>query len=556
MKSLVLEKLQKAIKSAGYAVLSNFSIETPPKAEMGDFATNVAMIIAVKEKKPPREIAEKIAGWLKKEKDIKNVEIAGPGFINIFLSSRLYKDEFKKILTEKEDYGRGKKKKQKVNVEYISANPTGPLHIGNGRGGPIGEALANLFQFSGYEVEREFYINDTGLQIERFGKSLYYYFAKKTDPKVVFPEDGYPGDYIKDISETIQKEKKEELKNLKDEKEIIEFFVKEGLYHTVKSIREDSFLLDIKFDTWAYESDLVFSGKTNKVIEELKQKGFTSSKEGALWFRSPDDPELMDKESVLVKSDGKTVTYFADDIAYHIDKIKRGSKMMINVWGANHHGHLPRFNAAMRAMGISPEKISIVFYQYIRLKKGGKAVSMGKRLGNFVTVKELIESGVSADAFKYFILSQNSNTPFDFDLELAKDTSEKNPVFYIKYAHARICSIIERAKKELKIDERGVEKMIAGADFSLIKDSKETALYKEIFKFPSIVDEVSSNFQVQALPHYAYKIAGLFHDFYGSCKVISGDKKMTATRLSLVLATKYVLKNVLNICGIEAPEKM
>ena len=547
MKENIKKIIIEAVKKAGFSVPQNFSIETPPNTEMGDFATNIAMIVGGRDKVNPREVAENIIGFLKKEKDLVKTEIAGPGFINIFLDNNIYLEEIKKILAEKEDYGRGNAKKTKIMVEHVSANPTGPLHVGNARGGPIGEALAGLFSFLGYEVGREFYVNDTGLQIERFGRSLYYWYAIKVNPKVSFPENGYPASYIKEISEKIQEESKEKLINLKDEPDLVDFFVKEGLRHTIKSIREDCELVGIKFDHFAYESDLQHSGKAEATVEKLKKDGFTVNKEGAVWFKNPNDPGFVDNESVLVKSDGN-VTYFTDDIAYHVDKFARGYDKTINVLGANHHGHIPRFRAAMRAVGVPDEKITILLYQYIRLKKAGKAVSMGKRLGNFVTLKEVIESGVEPDAFKYFILAQNSNTPFDFDLEMAADTSEKNPVFYIKYAHARICSILKKAGD--------TEKAVEGADLSILSDPKEIALYKEIVKFPEILNETAENFQIQSLPHFAYKIAGLFHDFYANCHVITDDKKMTAARLSLVLSTKYVLANALDICGIDAPESM
>jgi arginyl-tRNA synthetase len=552
MKELAKKFIIDATKKAGYAIPQNFSVDAPPNLEMGDCATNIAMIIAGRDKKNPREVAEKIIENISKETEIAKVEIAGPGFINIFLADKIYEEEFKKILLERESYGKGSKKKTKVLVEYVSANPTGPLHVGNARGGPIGESIANLHDFLGYDVRREFYVNDVGLQIERFGKSLYYWYAKKSDPRIEFPEGGYPAPYIEEISENIQKEEGGELEKLKDESELIDLFIREGLLRTIKSIREDCELIGIKFDNWSYESDLINSNKSDQIIKTLTEKGYATSKEGALWFKNPEDPEFQDKESVLVKSDGKTVTYFTNDIAYYMDKFSRGHELLIDILGANHSGHIPRFRAAMRAIGVPDEKIKILLYQYIRLKKAGEAISMGKRLGNFVTLRQIIESGIEPDAFKYFILSQNPNTPFDFDLELAADTSEKNPVFYIKYAHARICSILSKAGmagEESKIEAESV-------DFNLLKNEKEISLYKEIVKFPELLTEVSDNFQLQALPHFAHKIAGLFHDFYSSCQVLSEDKKLTSARLSLVLATKYVLANTLSICGIEAPEKM
>lgn len=545
MKKIILEKIKNAVKESGYKVPADFAVLTPPKMEMGDYATNVAMILS-KKGENPAEIAKKIIEHLKKEKDFSRVEMAGAGFINIFINSKIFETELKRILSEKDAYGRGGKKSAKVNVEYISANPTGPLHIGNARGGPIGEAIARLYEFLGHTVEREFYVNDMGLQIDRFGQSLYYWYYKKVDNRAEFPEDGYPGDYIKEISETIQKEKQKELSQIKEKDDFIKFFIKEGLYHTVKSMREDAKLLGIEFDKWFYESDLTFSGKTTKAIEELEQKGFTTKKEGAVWFKNPEDKDLEDKESVLIKSDGKSFTYFSDDIAYHMNKLERGNDILVNIWGANHHGHLPRFRAAMRAMGVPDNKIVILFYQYIRLKEAGEVVSMGKRLGNFVTLRQVIEAGVAPDAFKYFILSQNPNTPFDFDLKLATDTTEKNPVFYIKYAYARISSILAKV-------EEGSE---SGWSFGNLKDKKEIALYRELTKFPELLEDVMDDFQIQALPHYAHKIAGLFHDFYASCPVLDSSSETKKARLALVLATKTILKNSLSICGIEAPEKM
>lgn len=571
MKSLIRNIIEKAIKSAGYAVPADFSVETPPQSEMGDFATNAAMIIAGKDKEDPRKIAEKIKNHLSVAKDIAKVSIAGPGFINISLAKKLYIKKLSDILVQGSDFGRGSAKKTKVLVEYISANPTGPLHVGNARGGPIGEAFAGLYSFLGYKVEREFYVNDMGLQIERFGRSLYYWYAKKTNHRTEFPTDGYPAPYIKEISEKIQKDNKEKLTELKNEAELIDFFVKEGLYHTIKSIRNDCELIGIKFDNFSHESDLQYSGKAEAAVNKLKSGGFTVNREGALWFKNPEDPEFTDQESVLVKSDGKSITYFTDDIAYHIDKFARGYDKTINILGANHHGHIPRFRAAMRAVGVSDNKIEILLYQYIRLKKSGKTVSMGKRLGNFVTLRQVIESGVSPDAFKYFNLSQNPNTPFDFDLELAKDTTEKNPVYYIKYAHARICSILKKAGLStrpkgspsgigagpstlLRAGEKGSDS--AKVDLALLKEEAELNLVKELVKFPEILEQIKGDFQIQSLPHYAYKIATLLHAFYDQCRVISKDKKLTRARLSLILAVKYVLANALEICGIDAPEHM
>ena len=552
MKLELIEKIQIAIKTAGYKIPAGFSLEQSPKPEMGDFATNIAMVIASTEKKNPREVAEKIKAELEKYDEIIKVEIAGPGFINITLKLDSYLVELAKIVEQKENYGRAKiGQGKKVNVEYISANPTGPLHIGNARGGPIGEALANLFSFQGYEVVREFYVNDIGGQADRFGKSLLYWYQIKSDSTLIFPEDGYPGEHIKEMSREIQAENKLKVESLKSKEEQIIFFRDEGIKKVIEGIKSDVALLNIKFDIWTNQSKIEEGKKSHEIIQNLKDKAATVEKDHALWFKGQESgvrsSEIEDKDNVLVKSDGQ-LTYFTDDIAYHQDKIDRGFSKLIDIWGANHSGHVPRMKAALAALGNKAEILEIILYQFVRLKRSGVTASMSKRAGDFVTLRSVIEGGVAPDAFKYFILAQNPNTPFDFDVDLAADTSEKNPVFYIKYAHARIASILRKV---------GDESTLGEADLKLLKNPKEISLYKELVKFPELIEDISEDFQIQALPHFTYRIAGLFHDFYSSCRVIGAEtKELEQARLSLILATKYVLKNALNILGIEAPEHM
>lgn len=550
MKQEVTEKLREAAKQAGFQAPKDFSVNEPPKNQPGDWATNIALILASEKKENPRNVAQQIIDRIKSDL-IEKAEIAGPGFINLTLTNKVYLKELDKILTLKEDYGKAPQNREAINVEYISANPTGPLHIGNARSGPIGEAFANLYEFLGHKVTREFLVNDRGTQIHRFGKSLMYWYQVKKEAGLTFPEDGYPAEYVKETSEKLQQEKSAEIAKLDKTEELTEFFAIEGLKLMVKNIREDAGLLDIKFDVWSYESEIVASSKPKEIVGHLAKSGHTVEKEGAVWFRDPTDPELHDKESVLIRSDEeKTLTYFATDLAYHADKIERGAKRLIDIWGANHSGHIPRMKAAMRALGYGSETLEIVVYQYVRLKRSGKAVSMGKRLGNFVTLRQLIEAGIEPDAFKYFILAQNPNTPFDFDIDLAKDTSEKNPVFYIKYAHARICSIMKKA------EEQGITANMEEANLNLLEDAKEIALYKELANFPDLVLDISENLQIQAIPHYAYNLARFFHDFYSSCPVLSNDHKLTQARLALIIATRYVIANALGILGIEAPNKM
>ena len=544
------EKISETAKAAGYTELVVFDISEPPKGAKADYATNIALVIANSLKINPKEVAEKIADMVKPDEMVKEAIVAGPGFININLNQKYYRKTLSEILEQDEKFGQSDKGSGKlVNVEFISANPTGPLHIGNARSGPIGEMISNLFENFGYRVEREFYINDIGGQVNRLAETIYYWFEKSNGFDVNLPENGYPGEYLKIISSEIFSECKSKLAEIKNKEDFIEFFKEEGLRKIIEIIKSDVELLGIKFDIWYSQKKLEESGSAEKIIDDLTEKGLTASKEGALWFKNPADPELLDKESVLRKSDeAKTLTYFADDLAYHKEKLDRGNELVVNVWGSNHHGHIPRLKAAMKALGYSDEKIKIILYQYVRLKNGDEIMKMGKRFGNFVTLRQLLEAGVSADAFKYFIISQNTNTPIDFDVELAKERSEKNPVFYIEYAHARICSILRKAKEEGIGDGE--------ADLALLKEESEIRLMRELAKYPDTLAEIMKDFQIQLLPHYIYKIAGMFHEFYTNCVVLSDDKNLTLARLELIKAAKIVIANGLKICDIEAPEKM
>lgn len=543
MKKFIEEIIKKAVVDLGFEKEIDFVVDAPPSPDLGDFATNVAFLIGGN----PRENAEKIAEKLKGQEEIEKVEIAGPGFINIFLKKDIYEKEVKKILAEGKDYGKSNVGNgKKVNVEFVSANPTGPLHIGNARSGPIGETIANLYKFNGFDVVREFYVNDVGVQIGRFGNSLYHWYAIKEDSSLEFPKDGYPAEYIKETSEEIQEKFSEEINSATEIEKKKALFAREGLILMVDKIKKDLQLVGIEIDQWSYESEIFKSGKSENIINSLEKKGLTAEKDGALWFENPDDKDLLDKEAVLRKSDAeKSLTYFANDIAYHLDKIARGADKLIDIWGSNHFGHIPRMKAALKTLGYD-DLLDIILYQYVRLKSGGRAMSMGKRLGNFVTLRQVIEGGVEPDAFKYFILSQNMNTPMEFDIELASDRSEKNPVYYIKYAHARICSILEKAGD---VD-------IADADLSKLHDPKEILLMKELCNFGDIIKKASEDYEIQALPHYANKIAKLFHDFYGSCRIIGEESEIFKARIALIITTKTILKSTLNLCGIEAPKKM
>lgn len=553
------KQIEAAIKSAGYEIPEGFDLVMPPSDELGDFSTSVALTIAAKNNQNPKEVAEKIRRRLKSA-EIKSSKIAGPGFINIALDDSFFHKYLASVLKVGSDFGKSQAgTKQKVLVEFISANPTGPLHIGNARGGPIGEVISNVLSWQGFEVEKEFYVNDTGNQIKKFADTLAYYYTIKSDPNFHFPEGGYPGDFLEGVSEEIQLENKAEIAELRDN-ELSDFFAKAGLDKTIRRIKEDIEALGITFDRFVYESDFLNSGKSLEVVEKLKADGHTTSREGALWFTSNDlDPN--DRETVLLRSDAdKTPTYFASDIAYHKDKFERGNKLLIDIWGPGHHAHIPRIKSALKLLGYDAARLNIFLYQNVKLKKDGKAVQMGKRLGNFINIADLIHKmKVPADVFKFMIISQSPSSIIDFDLDLALEQSEKNPVYYLQYAYARICSILRRADAKLLVE---AEK-IAGGEGSLepvvlanLADKKEINLIKTLGGFSAALEKVSVDFQIQALPHFACEIARGFHNFYANCQVLSDDKELTRSRLLLILATRNVLKISLMLMGISAPEKM
>jgi len=389
---------------------------------------------------------------------------------------------------------------------------------------------------------------------------LAYWYIRKNDNNYHFPEGGYPGDFAKSVSEEIQREYADEIDKLKDE-ELIEFFIRHGLELVIRKLKEDIEKLGIHFDRWVYESDFINSGASQKVVEKFKAKGNVKEKEGAVWFSSPEYSDFSDRESVLVRSDtSKLSTYFATDIAYHEDKLKRGYELLIDIWGANHHGHIVRMKAALAALGYAPDKLRVILYQNVRLKKGGEIKQMGKRLGNFITVSDLIEKmKIPASVFKFMIISQSSASIIDFDLDLAREQSEKNPLYYLQYAYARICSILRKvpAKNLVELEKiaRG-EASIDSVDLEILQDKKELKLIKELVTLPEQLKKIASDFQIQSLPHFTTQIARSFHDFYTSCKVLSDNKKLTTARLLLILATRNVLKISLTLMGIEALEKM
>ena len=512
-------------------------IKIPPDEIFGDYSTNVALKIAsLKNDQRPGEIAKVIVPRLQKTVGVSKVTIVDPGFINFFLDPKIIHNNIRKIIEQDHKFGFSTKNKgKKARVEFVSANPTGPLHIGNARGGPLGDTVANILESTGYKVIREYYDNNVGTQVEIFAKTL----KKKIDGTTT-KSDQYNGSYYNDLAHKLKKVKEEELGE-RATKEIFQEIIK------------DAKAMGIEFDEIQHESELQ-EKKTAKILDFLKSKKATKEKEGAVWFvpheSSVQAQEFLEgRESVLVRSNGK-LTYFADDIAYHKKKFETKSDLIINVLGSNHHGHVPRLLAAIKVLGFDPGLYRVILYQYVRLKRGKVVVKMSKRLGNVVTAREVLDE-VGKDAFRFFLLSHSPNTHMDFDLELAKRQSVSNPVYYVQYAHARASNILKNAQKEgFSLTK------FSKADLSSLGAPQELTLAKKLQKLPELVEDTAENLSVHQLTTYLVEVADLFHKYYEKYRVLGEKDDMVKARLNLILATKITLRNTLGLIGVSAPEKM
>ena len=507
-------------------------IWTPKQEEFGDYTTNIAIATAKEMKKEPVKIAQVLRDEIIKanKKVFAKIDVLN-GFINFFISDQYLQKQIKEILKKKEKFGELKiGKGEKVNVEFISANPTGPLTIGNLRGGFFGDVLANVLEKSGYKVTREYYINDTGEQIKKLGHSVI------NDSFAV-----YKGEYILDLRKRLLKDKSKKLSPEVIGKKASKIILKE----MIKPVVEKE--MKVKIDVWFSEESLYKSGQVKEVLKILERKNLVYEKENALFFKSSAFGD--DKDRVLIKKD-KSPTYFLSDLAYLRNKIKRGFKKLIFIWGADHAGYIARIKAGAVVFGLKPEQVKVIIYQLVSLLRNGKQVRMSKRKGIFVTCKELIDE-VGLDSARFFFLTKSANTHLVFDLENAKKKAKENPIFYIQYANARICSILRKINPKAKNRiEEGVKKL------NLLSHPKELALIKHLLKFPEVIEECSKDFQIHRISEYTFELADKFHKFYESCKVISKDNDLTQARLALLLATKIILENSLNLMGISAPSKM
>ncbi len=518
--------LQKADKLPDFGI-PEIKLEHPREKTHGDYATSISLEIGKITKKDPMKIARLIKKEFRKVAQqplFEKVEIATPGFINFFLFQKVLTKELKKILEEKEKYGKSKVGKgEKINIEFISANPTGPLTLGNGRGGFCGDVLSNVLEKAGFNVTREYYINDLGRQIKRLGYS------------VIGTEEHYKGDYIKKLREEIKPTEKEDPDQIgqKAAKIILEKMIKP----TVEK-------MGIEFDRWFSEKSLHQKEEVKNVLSYiLKRKNLVYEKDGALWFHST---KFGDDKDRVVERSNEEPTYFLSDIAYLRNKFERGAKKLILFLGADHAGYVKRLKAATKALGYKKEQLKIIIMQLVHLFEGKKKIKMSKRAGTFVTLDELIDE-VGVDVARFFFLSRKPGSHLNFDLDLAKKESEENPVYYIKYAHARICSILRKNKVKMKKED---------ADFGVLEKEPEFDLIKQLLLFPEIIEDTAQDYQVQRIPQYSLDLATIFHKFYEKCQVLTENKKLTQARLSLVLASKIILADSLNLMGICAPEKM
>jgi len=526
---------------------SDFGVSLPTNKQFGDFTTNAAMILASAAKRPPREVAQIIQAALQAHSDtFERVEIAGPGFINLFIHPRRWVGVLGEIRERKEAYGNGTfGAGKKVQIEFVSANPTGPLHVGHGRGAAVGDTLARILEAAGFDVQREYYINDTGNQMNMLGLSVLCRYRQLFGQDVDFPENGYKGEYIRDIAQELQLRHGDALLSLPHEEALAQCRAYAG-ETILKGIKDDLAAFNVGFDHWFNESRLYQENRLEETLARLKAQDLIYDHEGALWFKSSSFGD--EKDRVIRKQDG-SLTYFAPDIAYHQDKLERGFAWIIDIWGADHHGYVARMRAALAALGAPDDCFHALLIQLVALVRSGEPVQMSTRSGEFVTLKEILDE-VGKDAARYFFMMRRCDSHLVFDLELAKKKGEENPVYYIQYAHARIHSILRKAA------EQGLTPDPDGADLMLLSRGDDLEMVKLLGGFPDTILGAAADLEPHRIAFYLLDLATAFHRFYNKNKVISDDYALTRARLILIDAIRQVIANGLALMGISAPETM
>ena len=514
-------------------------IEIPKDKSHGDYSSNIALKSSKLLKDNPMNIALKIKETIENDEKFKKIEIIKPGFVNIFVKKDYLFENINKVIQENENYGKAKEKRNiKVNVEYVSANPTGLLHVGTCRGAAYGDNICRILDFAGYDVTREYYFNDGGVQIENLGKSIKARYKNICGINEELPEGGYHGHEIIDIAQDIYNKYQDEKLN-----ENLDFFKNYGTETLITIIKEDLKDFRVSFDVWTSEQDIRNSGNIEKCLQILKENGNIYEKDGATWLKTTKYGD--DKDRVIIKTDGN-YTYLVPDIAYHLNKINRGYNEIIDVLGADHHGYIARLKASVEALGYDKDKIVIKMLQMVRLLRGGEEIKMSKRTGLTITMRELMEEA-GIDASRYFFAMRSLDTQLDFDMDLAVKKSNENPVYYIQYAHARICSILREAEeKNIKIAN----------NFDTISSNEAYDILKKIYEFENVVKDSAERKLPHLIANYAYELAGLFHTYYAKEKILTNDEKYSSERLALIKAVKITINNALNLIGVSSPTKM
>lgn len=544
------QEIGRAVVAANLATeeqLPEINLEKPKDKSHGDFATNMAMQLARIARKAPRQIAEDIAAELNKEAaSIEKVEIAGPGFINFFMKNDFLRDIIPTVLKQGEDYGKTDAGQgQRVQIEFVSVNPTGDLHLGHARGAAYGDVLSNIFTAAGYDVEREYYINDAGSQIDNLGLSVEARYLEELGQENEMPEDGYRGQIIIDMAKAIVETDGDKWLS-KTHEERLEYMKEFGLKASLKNIENDLKDFHVVFDNWFSERTLYDGNQIPEAIDKLRAGDYIFEEDGATWFRTTAFGD--DKDRVIIKQDG-SYTYLTPDIAYHKNKLERGFDKLINVWGADHHGYIARMQAAIQAMGYPEGKLDVKIIQMVNLFEGGEKVRMSKRTGKAVSLRDLMEE-VGIDATRYFFVARSNDTQLDFDMDLARSQSNENPVYYVQYAHARISTMLAQAA------EKGFDPN-AEYDDALLTSEKEQDLLKKIGEFPQLIADAAEKHAPQRITNYVFELAALLHSFYNAEKVLNADEKeRTSARIALMKAVRTTIANALNLIGVTAPEKM
>lgn len=544
LKTLIEMGLEKLREEYPFETMPAVLLEIPKKENQGDYSTPVAMGLGSLLRQPPRKIAEKLVKALPEDPSIEKIDVAGPGYLNFTFKRSHWNDVLKEVVLKGPAYGRSPVRKGgKVQVEFVSANPTGPLHVGHGRGAVVGDALSNLLEAVGYEVEREYYINDVGRQVELLGQSVYQRYRELNGEKAEIPEGGYLGDYVTEIAREIRKHSS---RIPAEQERIGPFFSTFAKEKILEEIRRDLKFLGVEIPHWYSEKSLYDSGSVDKVLGLLKEKGLLYEAEGGTWLATSRFGD--DKDRIVIKSNGDK-TYFASDVAYHYEKCLKGFQRIINIWGADHHGYILRMKASLAALEFDPDVLRVLLLQLVTLSREGKPVPMSKRAGEYVTVRDVIDE-VGADATRFFFLLRGTDSALDFDLELAKKQSSENPVYYVQYAHARLCSVFRNA------EERNISLDGDIPDLTLLSLPQETALMKQLAWYPLLLEESAEALEPHRISYYLQDLAAMLHQYYYKTRIISDETELTRSRLYLSRGIRVVLKNALEILGIGAPEKM